>query len=115
MLLFDKILKLIIMKEKKTKIYRSMCFKYGVITLCYLIEQYSEEENYEECQIILDAILQLSDKFNMKLPTKFDKNAFKWLKYELASINPNSDVDFYIETTPYYANKIKKEIDFILN
>jgi hypothetical protein len=97
----------------KINFYVSMCYKYGVITLCYLIEEYSNEENYEECNIIYKAIKKIDNNFNLNLPTTFDDNSFKWLKKELLSINPNFNFDTYIDSTPHYANQIKKEIKLI--
>lgn len=99
----------------KINFYVSMCYKYGVITLCYLIEEYSSQENYEECNMIYKAIKKIDNNFNVNLPTTYDDKSFIWLKKELLIINPNFNVDIYIRNTPYYADEIKKQSKLIFN
>lgn len=99
--------------KAKEILYRRSAFKYGVITLCYLIDIYSKEENYEECQIILDVINSLSEKYEMWIPKKFDDQAKLWLKVKLKKIT-GTNGETIIHNLPFYAGMIKSEINDIL-
>lgn len=92
----------------REKTYREYCFKYGVLTLCYLMKEYESIQEYEECQIILNAINKLSEKFDMYLPTIFDDKAKRWLDIQLITMTETNGVTL-VGNIPYYAEQIMNE------
>jgi hypothetical protein len=95
-------------KEKEVK-YKQLCYKYGVITLCFLIDEYAKQEEYEECQIILNAINQLSEKWGEIYPTTYDDYSKRWFERNIRKIT-GTDGYFIIDNMPYYIEQVKKDM-----
>jgi len=93
----------------RTEQYVRACFSYGVITLCYMIEEYAKEENFEECQIILDAINIISKMIGEEVPTHFDDKAKRWLRLQLIPFT-ETDGSVIINNLPLYAEHIKNKL-----
>lgn len=93
---------------EKESIYRQCCYKYGFITLCYLIEEYTQEENYEECQIVYDVLHKLNAETESYLPTKFDEDAVSYFKRAIKEANLSGDLIF--NNLHHYTNEIKNMI-----
>lgn len=92
--------------------YKECLFRYGFITLCYLIDKYENEENYEECQVIYDAIEYVSKhsgrKMSTKLPTKLDANCMRQFKDAFYSMGLTGDTT--LKNLPHYANEVEKYV-----
>ncbi len=96
--------------------YRRMCFKYGVLTLCYLLDEYTREENYEECRIIYDAIVSIKKTFNIELPTTYSEAESRlWLLSTLNEANDTLAINMIIRNIPSNAEKLKKDIKDLKN
>jgi hypothetical protein len=80
------------------------------LTLCYLIQHYSDLENYEECKIILDVINDISFELNKSLPTKWNDNTKNWLKNRIKKLTGTSG-NITINNIPYYANIIIEKLN----
>lgn len=70
------------MSAKKRSRYKRSLMDYGFITLCYLIWQYEQEEDYEECAMIKSIIDEANTEFNMNMPTRLGKKAVDYWKNE---------------------------------
>lgn len=68
-----------IIKENR---YVEALFRYGVVSLLLLLDEYEEEEDYQECEIIKKAIEYVNDNMENqeKLPTIYDSKALSQLK-----------------------------------
>ena len=62
------------------KYYTENLFKFGILTLLYLIEDLIDIENYEECAIIIEAVRIQEDRLNFKLPRIIDKSTIEFVK-----------------------------------
>ena len=76
-------------KVIKRQRYQGAIFSYGIVTLLYLLREYEEEENYEECQIVLDSIRDFNRYrqmvFEFDLPTNIkDIDAKQYIQYAFA-------------------------------
>jgi hypothetical protein len=102
--------------KRKIEIYERACFTYGVMTLCYLIDQYEQEDNFEECDLILKAINNIQ-ALGVKLPTKYTEASVNWLNRNMQK----TCKDFFgleiplekikaNERIPIYAELVKQEI-----
>ncbi len=98
-------------KEKKKKVYDYALHMYGFLTLLYLIDQYIKEENFEECQIILDVMNSHNKEFNHNLPTKLNKDSINYFKEAVKDFGV--DGDKILKTIPFYAEDIKDLINKI--
>lgn len=56
----------------RMKRYEDCIIKYGVIAVCYLLREYEERENYEECYIIHSAIQSHNIQSGQHLPTTYE-------------------------------------------
>ena len=95
---------------EKEKIYRTLCFKYGVLTLCYLITEYAKEENYEEAQIILNAINSLNKDFDGDFPTVFNDKAVAWYYEKISKCLDKRPSYVTVDNLPHYAKELKSEV-----
>lgn len=96
---------------KKAK-YLQALYQYGFYTLCYMIQEYEKEENYEECQIIMDAIRKHNEELNDNLPSKFDGNCSKIFKKAFKDAGFTGDIA--LGNVEVYAEKVKKMVNFKL-
>ncbi|WP_026464409.1 hypothetical protein [Adhaeribacter aquaticus] len=97
----------------RINLYSSSLLQYGYVTLYYLINQYQQEGNYEECKLIL-AVLQKYNQYQyFNLATDFDESAKESLKTSFSNLSANSDAA--LNNVPLYAEEVKKAIQFALN
>ena len=61
--------------EYKTKIdnYRIYLFTFGILSVLYALEYHEENENFEECQKIIDAIKEQEKRLDITLHTRITK------------------------------------------
>lgn len=105
----DREFEIIIKKQR----YKGAIFSYGIITLLYVLSEYEQAENYEECQIIIESISEFNKYWDFKgkdkLPsTMTGLNIKEFLKdaYALFHMKP----DNYMDNIDYYAELLKKDI-----
>ena len=89
--------------------YRKYMFMYGILSVLFVLEYFVFNENYEECQKIIDAIKEQEKILGETLFTTITKDAIKeviesYRKFNLTGINA-------IENSKYYATLILKEIE----
>lgn len=48
--------------EKKKANYKADAHRYGIFPLLYLLEEYEDNGNYEECHILLEVLQEKSDE-----------------------------------------------------
>ena len=89
--------------------YRKYMFMYGILSVLFVLEYFEFNENYEECQKIIDAIKEQEKILGETLFTTITKDTIKevvesYRKFNLTGINA-------IENSKYYATLILKEIE----
>ncbi len=89
--------------------YRKYMFMYGILSVLFVLEYFEFDENYEECQKIIDAIKEQEKALDTTLFTTITKDTLKevvesYRKFNLTGINA-------IENSKYYATLILKEIE----
>ena len=89
----------------REKQYRHYCFIYGVMSLVWLMEEYAIEENYEECQTILNSINGLSEKFETPMPTKWNEDSINWFKEQMKYSANKGEIA--LQNIPFYAFEIR--------
>ena len=92
-----------------TKIYRKYMFMYGILSVLYVLEYFEFDENYEECQKIIDAIKEQEKALDTTLFSTITTETIKevvdiYKKFNLTGKNA-------IENSKYYATLILKEIE----
>ena len=89
--------------------YRKYMFMYGILSILYVLEHFEIEENYEECQKIIDAIKEQENALETTLFTTITKETIKEVvdNYKNFNLTGNNA----IENSKYYANLIIKEIE----
>ena len=89
--------------------YRKYMFMYGILSVLFVLEYFEFNENYEECQKIIDAIKEQEKILGETLFTTITKDTLKevvesYRKFNLTGKNA-------IENSKYYATLILKEIE----
>jgi hypothetical protein len=92
-----------------TKIYRKYMFMYGILSVLYVLEYFEFDENYKECQKIIDAIKEQEKALDITLFSTITTETIKevvesYKKFNLTGKNA-------IENSKYYATLILKEIE----
>ena len=92
-----------------TKIYSKYMFMYGLLSVLYVLEYFEFDENYEECQKIIDAIKEQEKALDTTLFSTITTETIKevvesYKKFNLTGKNA-------IENSKYYATLILKEIE----
>lgn len=103
----------IFLKEIKEQRYVQALFRYGIVPLTLLLDEYEQDGNYEECQIIVD-VINFVNKYTgeedaEKLPTKYDSEHLAKLRSALNLFGFKGDIA--IANTPYYIEEIKKLVE----
>lgn len=94
----------------KEKIYSQAIWRYGFITLLYIINEHEKNENFEECAIIFNIINNHTERFEMVgCPKYYNDEAVDWLRAEFWKLGHSGDVA--IHNIPSYAQDIKDEIN----
>lgn len=96
--------------DKPTKIlnYRKYIFMYGIISIILVLEFFEQQEDFEECQIIVKAIREQEEIIGAKLYTRITEDCIKdvtksYKKYNMTGENA-------LENSKFYATKIIKEL-----
>ena len=92
-----------------SKIYRKYMFMYGILSVLYVLEYFEFEENFEECQKIIDAIKEQEQILDTRLFSTITTETIKevvdsYKKFNLTGKNA-------IENSKYYATLILKDIE----
>lgn len=87
--------------NERIKYYRESCYKYGFLTLCYLIDRYARQEKYQECSLVLQALREIDSS----LPTKWDIESIAYFRKEIKKIT-GKDGTHAIMNLPDYADEI---------
>lgn len=74
-------------RKDKVGFYRSLITEVGSVALCAHLLQEEKNENYEECQIIFDAITQFNTDTGSNLPTTWDE-AKKSIEDQMKNSDP---------------------------
>lgn len=101
-----------IKRDLKVSAYRTLQYKYGVITLLYVMQDNELAENYLECAIIKQAIEETNKEIDAALPTSLRGLDIKgFVHTQMAGIK---DADFKEESffvnLDHYIDEVKREI-----
>jgi hypothetical protein len=94
--------------EKKVK-YSKALYLYGFLTLTYLIEEYNQQQNFEECQLILEVLQEHNVKHELDLPTVYDKDSILYFKKCMQDLGYTGNTS--LGNIQYYVAEVKKLID----
>ena len=92
-----------------TKIYRKYMFMYGILSVLYVLEYFEFDENYEECQKIIDAIKEQEKALDTTLFSTITTETIKEVVESYKKFNLTGK--HAIENSKYYATLILKEIE----
>lgn len=76
--------------------YSNFLYKYGILIVLILLEDFQEKEYYEECEKIVKAIEAEEIKLNQTLPRKLDEETIDRIIFE------NEKCNFTIHQKPHY-------------
>lgn len=85
----------------RVKYYMKACYKYGFLTLCYLIDRYARQEKYEECSFVLQALREI----DASLPSQWNTDSIAYFRTEIKKIT-GKDGTYTIMNLPDYADEI---------
>lgn len=88
----------------RQNIYRDAVYRYGFLPVCLLLEGYADVENYEESQLILNALNTVRNETGTNLPTRFDVDALIFYKEQAKIKDLNTDA--YLDKVKDYAKEI---------
>lgn len=99
-------------KEIKEQRYIRALFSYGIVPLTLLLDEYEQDGNYEECEIIYNAISFVNEhtfgEEGEKLPTKYDSESLSKLRGNFNLYGFKGDIA--IANIPYYIEEIKQMV-----
>lgn len=83
--------------KEKSERYATMCNRYGVTALLEMIRQYDRDENFEECQIILDGLngMEFVNERTIMIPFKYDEIAKSELPKLLHFITGSDGIEVF--------------------
>lgn len=99
-----------LLKEQR---YINALFKYGVVPLLVLLDEYESENDFEECSRIFNVIsycnkhLKSTEDYE-ELPTKYSSDALAQLKKQFNLFGMTGDTA--INNIPYYVEEIKQMV-----
>lgn len=93
--------------------YVQAIFRYGIIPVTLLLQEYEEKEAFEECEIIYKAIYYMNKHLPLAegetpLPTKYNKEALRDTLNEFQKYGYKGDI--FKQNIPHYIEEIKKMI-----
>jgi hypothetical protein len=94
--------------EQKRKIYKDGLMAYGFLTLLFLLDFNQKCEEFEECQIIYDVLIEHYKQFNEDLPTQFNEEAFIKAKKAFEKFGLTGDI--MISNLLFYAIEVETKI-----
>lgn len=59
--------------------YRKYIFNYGILSVLHVLKHYEEQENYEECAEIINAINYLNETLDAELPSVITEEYVKFV------------------------------------
>lgn len=88
------------------KNYELLIFKFGILTVLFVLEYYQSIEDYEECKNIIDALNKIESERGIKLPRRIDEETkmiviHSYKKFNMTGKNA-------IHNSKYYADLIIK-------
>lgn len=97
----------------KTALCHKLIYRYGIITILYLLLYFEKEELYEDCQIIYEAIKFHNLHLNIDLPTNIKdiQNIKDYVSDIFEELGLNSDS--YWHNINYYLEDCKKQFSKI--
>lgn len=107
-----------LMQAKKSK-YNDLIFKYGIVALLYIIKDFEEAENYEECAVIIKAINNINETYlyyhNIEyMPTTIrGLNVIEFVNSaycDLTTVEANCKAQYYLDHLNEYIDRAKDEI-----
>jgi len=101
-----------IKRDLKIGVYRQLQYKYGVITLLYVLQDNELIENYLECAIIKQAIEETNREIKVNLPTSLRGLDIKgFVHTQMAGIKDASfkEESFFVNLD-HYIDEVKREI-----
>jgi hypothetical protein len=89
--------------------YRKYMFKYGILSILFVLEHFEENENFEECKNIIDTIKKEEERLGIKLFTNITQESIEivkvaYRKFSMTGLN-------VIENSKYYSLEIIEEIN----
>lgn len=101
------------LEQIKENRYVQALFAYGIIPLTLLLEEYEQQENYDECKIIKRAIefvnKYIEDEDKEDLPTRYSPEIEKIVKNNFNKYGFKGDIA--LSNTPYYIGEIKRMVN----
>lgn len=96
------------LEEKATRInaYRKALPVYGFLVLLYVMEEYKQEEKYEECECILKAVQYNNIMFGLDIPTEYNQESIDYFLRESYKVT-GRDFSFSVKHIDYYAIELK--------
>ncbi|WP_407430573.1 hypothetical protein [Arcticibacter sp.] len=95
---------------KRTR-YESAIFNYGKVPLLMLLNEHERNENFEECQIMIEAIAFMNEHnsyFNTHpIPTRFHNGLFQDFRDSMAEFGMTGETA--IGNFPYYMEDIRRD------
>lgn len=82
---------------------------YGFLPFLYLLQEYEDAEEYENCQIIFDAMNEMSEIWGLLLPTRLNKYAIDYYFKTMEGSKFKGHEAF--ENIPLFVNQIKEVIN----
>ena len=67
--------------ERFRIIIRIKFLSFGFLPLLKVMEIFQDEEKYELCSVIQEVLKEFSDKYNLKIPLKYNEDAIEEMKY----------------------------------
>lgn len=89
--------------------YQKYMFMYGILSVLFVLEYYEFEEEYEECQKIIDSISEQEKRLDITLFTTITVETIKEVVQTYKKFNLTGK--HAVENSKYYSTLIIKEIE----
>lgn len=84
--------------------------RYGVYTLLILLQEYEQQENYEECDHIYNAINEVNNDLKSDLPTLLPDNWKDEVRKTISQFGLKSNGSTIFNNIPSYIEEIKSNL-----
>lgn len=87
--------------QAKSEKYSQMCYMYGLTAILVILQQYDSEGNWQECQIILDALLTMEYFPGVMVPGNYGKQAQDYFVGLLRLITGRDGIEVFNYLQPH--------------
>ena len=95
---------------EKEKIVNECIYSYGIIAVLYLLNELERLEKYEECQLIVAAVINNNKYYGLDYPTRYNKKSVAMFLAAVKEFHPTLNGQNILNKIPYYTIEARSKL-----